>query len=107
MSTIDAESTALESLLLLVFPPIEPDGAEIPDTLLADLTHAKRFCRARLAHALADLPSDHCTQLLTERRAAVEALVRECADSESAGLPPTIEHIALRLRRLAFSPSLP
>lgn len=78
----------------------------MPDTLHMELTHAKRFCRARLAHALADLPPDHCIQLLTERRTALEAFVQECAENESAGLPPTIEHIALRLRRLVLSPSV-
>jgi len=97
--------SALEPLLLLIYPPVQVGVPEDKRSLAADLDLAKKYCRARLAHELADLDLAHCEQLLMRQRTDVHRLVEECIEYEEAGYPLTIVTIAQRIRTLACNGS--
>ncbi len=98
-----SSSPALDTLLTLIYPPVVEDAPDATPSLLAELNHAKRYCRARLAVALTDLTPVHCERLLTEHRHTLHELVQECIELETAGYPLTTGTIATRLRAMARS----
>ncbi|MFH1444148.1 MAG: hypothetical protein ABIG34_02025 [Candidatus Peregrinibacteria bacterium] len=100
MSTTNTTSTARDSLLLMIYPPVEQDESILTASVIAELEFGKRHCRVRLGQCLADLTDEECVHILEEQHDAVARLVTECADLEQGGCYPTEEFIADRLRVL-------